>query len=1390
MNALIQCNPSTGFAEYVAGNVDNTTAWMGIVPSGGWYDFTQYIEDSEKLSFTWDKINSGDSSNSITNQDGSNYDKGITAELMFFDHAHAFIKDWLLSTECSILNAIEVKIIDLIARDQQADPEGNYRIFEIKSDNIDYAPIDEPCQFHIKLREQDMNWHCIHKTFIWDNWQHWFEDSTVKSHPCFLTCIEPRPRLVQSARMALLMFFHSLIDIIYLFTGPVGLIIKNWINSFTAEDLREHARRILNANRFVDAPLVRTYIDNVAGKCNLTTDTIFDVGQPWENACIYFPQAGYMHEFDGDEKASPSLAYHFDNRWLITIAELLDKLKVVYAAEWYVTPLDTLVFKHKKDLITLAPIYDFTAPGAEPIYNLRYTFNGDKKPAYGRYEYQDDGSDLASQEMSTLYSDIIDYDGPSNNPMLEGERLKSFEFAPTGFVRDGRSKDYLRLLIEDGKLGAFIITIILAVVLVAFVAGAITVLGAIAMFAFFYGTIGAIVINNRRLRDEFVDGPAYDGVVRLTSEQTMIPRLLLWDGVSEEQAKVVKTVVLPDANLFYNPLNISYDVKNRIEQDNPEPTIYNYPLYFDGDFMDNMFPNYHDTIDNPLKSLESHQDVKWSVDLCPPMLNLFGVFENQYAQIGKIVKLETRDNYDVYVRIGNISVDYDTNQINLRGVVLRRQFVTEARGVPGSGAPIEESSGFARPDFCLRWINNGVTTAVGVRYMDCDGIEVTADIAVNERFCAIEILDLGTGGNIQGTDSCEVVESGESSGSGGVVDTSECNKIYVANFIENEGLDPTVIVYENSLGDIVWTRIGVGAYRGTLVGMFPLLRTWFEGSTPIAIGQGQITYFITLSEDYLEINTYDGAGANSDAVLGEAIASFEIRTYCSTVDAGLDQVICVDDSGGVQLAGFIGGPSPIGTWSTSGDGTFDNVNLLNAVYYPGAADILAGTVTLTLTTDDPIGVPGPASDSMVITIDASAPIGTFDYTDPQASSQYCQALPSNPSPLGNPSPNFTGGGIGGVFTADAGLVFVGGSPSATGQVDIEATPPGVYTVTNTVTNGCGITVETAEIEILELPAETISYSPDSFCNDAGLQDVILADGSFLAIEFTASPAGLTIDSTTGQIDPSTSIPGTYTVTFVYTSFTCPNSTTTQVTVEPCVGLRLLFGDIAAADALVGDSSSVSDWNTFFDMGVRASSPFTSLVITGNEVLLIGAVGMTIKDSAFTSSTDILSVIDEVNCVIGVGVEVFLLASSLQTVTLPAATGVDIGGFRSTSGLVNLTMPNLVIALDDAFHDATGVAVYDFQFLTDAGANCFMGCNATQYIMPQLVNIGTNCFNQCTGVTDFDLSSCTNLGGTTGDDFVFFNTTGETITLTVPTATGTDGDVVYLQANNTVTLNLV
>jgi len=61
-------------------------------------------------------------------------------------------------------------------------------------------------------------------------------------------------------------------------------------------------------------------------------------------------------------------------------------------------------------------------------------------------------------------------------------------------------------------------------------------------------------------------------------------------------------------------------------------------------------------------------------------------------------------------------------------------------------------------------------------------------------------------------------------------------------------------------------------------------------------------------------------------------------------------------------------------WS-GGTGTFNpNATTLNAIYTPSAAEITAGTVTLTLTTDDPAGPCPAVNDQMVITINPAATV--------------------------------------------------------------------------------------------------------------------------------------------------------------------------------------------------------------------------------------------------------------------------------------------------------------------------------------------------------------------------------------------------------------------------------
>jgi subtilisin-like proprotein convertase family protein len=86
----------------------------------------------------------------------------------------------------------------------------------------------------------------------------------------------------------------------------------------------------------------------------------------------------------------------------------------------------------------------------------------------------------------------------------------------------------------------------------------------------------------------------------------------------------------------------------------------------------------------------------------------------------------------------------------------------------------------------------------------------------------------------------------------------------------------------------------------------------------------------------------------------------------ATAEAGPAQSVCAS-SPSVTLAGVIGGSATSATWS-GGTGTFNpNANTLNAIYTPGASEIIAGTATLTLTTN-PSGPCSTVTDQVTITI--------------------------------------------------------------------------------------------------------------------------------------------------------------------------------------------------------------------------------------------------------------------------------------------------------------------------------------------------------------------------------------------------------------------------------------
>src|SRR5208282_1710112 len=116
----------------------------------------------------------------------------------------------------------------------------------------------------------------------------------------------------------------------------------------------------------------------------------------------------------------------------------------------------------------------------------------------------------------------------------------------------------------------------------------------------------------------------------------------------------------------------------------------------------------------------------------------------------------------------------------------------------------------------------------------------------------------------------------------------------------------------------------------------------------------------------------------------------------------------------------------------------------------------------------------------------------------------------------NPTPTFSGGGVAGTFSSTAGLVFVS---TATGQVNLSASTPGTYTVTNTIAagGGCAIVTATSNITITSLPNATFSYTGTPYCQ-SGANPTPTYSGGGVAGVFSSTAGLVFVSTATGQIN--------------------------------------------------------------------------------------------------------------------------------------------------------------------------------------------------------------------------------------------------------------------------------
>ena len=233
-----------------------------------------------------------------------------------------------------------------------------------------------------------------------------------------------------------------------------------------------------------------------------------------------------------------------------------------------------------------------------------------------------------------------------------------------------------------------------------------------------------------------------------------------------------------------------------------------------------------------------------------------------------------------------------------------------------------------------------------------------------------------------------------------------------------------------------------------------------------------------------------------------------------------------------------------------------------------------------------------------------------------------------------------------------------------------------------------------------------------------------------------------------------------------------------------------------ANVPVADAESVSDWNTFFGLPTNGT-PFTSVTVVGNKVYLYGGSGITLKAGLFSSveltSLSIISIVDEAGCVdsleclIDAENETYIYTPFYYYTYNPETED------EVERRCLNLVTADLTVT-NAGVHCFTGCAkLTSTGSITSAGDHCFQSCTSLAST-GSIITAGDWCFSGCTSLATIDLSECTALGTDCTDNSVFRNITGNTITVTCAEALLTcnagapDGDLCYLAANNTITVN--
>lgn len=236
-------------------------------------------------------------------------------------------------------------------------------------------------------------------------------------------------------------------------------------------------------------------------------------------------------------------------------------------------------------------------------------------------------------------------------------------------------------------------------------------------------------------------------------------------------------------------------------------------------------------------------------------------------------------------------------------------------------------------------------------------------------------------------------------------------------------------------------------------------------------------------------------------------------------------------------------------------------------------------------------------------------------------------------------------------------------------------------------------------------------------------------------------------------------------------------------------LRIMFRTTASLRSFFNNDYSANSINSVLKVSGSAID-YLSIVPynAGLGLLLFDGGAVSLSSSMFAGNTDLLRFEDRSYSIMDIGENAFNGCTNLKSAYVGTAVNFGSNAFKDCVNLNTVDVRSMHIISASAFENCNSITTLYSRDLVLADNNAFKNMTSlTSVDFPALTTIGNQGFSGSNNLTYLNIPSLVTVGSTTGDNEVF-SVTGKNIALTITGSLLTEGDVSYLMANNTVTLD--